>query len=100
MNENLAYQGRKLRRSGFIHFYFTRDGVGHIKITDHSKPHKVQHLKFSYDKFTEYDFIEELFLDASQNATLQHIQVTKVILESYSMLILNISIPDKKETLK
>ena len=70
MNENLAYEGRKLRWSGFIHFYFTRDGVGHIKITEHSKPHKVQHLNFSYDKFTEYDFIEELFLDVSQDATL------------------------------
>ena len=59
MNENLAYHGRKVRRSGFIHFCYTRDGTGHIKMTEHSKPHKVQHLDFSYDKFTEYEFIEE-----------------------------------------
>ena len=68
-------------------------------MTEYGKPQKVHHLNFFYDKFPDYDFAEEeeLFLDAYQMQTLQQIQVTKVILESYSKLILNIPIPDKKQ---
>ena len=38
MNENLAYHDRKLKRSGLVHSYFTRDGVVQIKMTERCKP--------------------------------------------------------------
>ena len=71
MNQNLAYHGRKLMWGGLIHSCFrTRNGVVHIKMNKHGKRLKVHHLNFFYDKFSDYDFVEEedLFLDSSQDA--------------------------------
>ena len=39
MNENLPYHVRKVKWSGLVNSYFTRDGVVHIKMT-------VNHKKF------------------------------------------------------
>lgn len=41
-----------------------------IKMTEHEKRLKVHNLNFFYDKFSDYDFVEEedLFLDSSQDA--------------------------------
>ena len=37
MNENIAFEARKLKRRGAIHGYFTRDGVVHIKLDEDDK---------------------------------------------------------------
>ena len=49
MNENLAYHGRRLKRNGFIHSCFTRDGTVHIKRAE------VYHLNFFYKQFLGFD---------------------------------------------
>ena len=41
MNENIAFEARKLKRRGAIHGYFTRDGVVHIKLGEHDKAIKI-----------------------------------------------------------
>ena len=41
MNENVVFETRKLKRMGIIHGYFTRDGVVHIKLSEHDRPLKL-----------------------------------------------------------
>ena len=38
MNENIAFNGRKLKRSGLVHACFTIDGIFRIKKSENSKP--------------------------------------------------------------
>ena len=65
MNENIAFNGRKLKWSGLVHACFTIDGIVGIKNSENSKPLKVFH---------EVD--EGPFHDASQDAeTLMVIKV-------------------------
>ena len=60
MNENIAFNGRKLKQSGLVHACFTIDG----------KPLKVFHMKNLHELFPDFNFDvdEDLFLDASQDA--------------------------------
>ena len=67
MNENIAFEARKLKRRGAIHGYFTRDAVVHIKLGEHDKaikiPHKNHFCKYILDYEEEK---EDLFHDVSQ----------------------------------
>ena len=71
MNEQLAYQGRKLKRNNLVHACYTRDGIVTIKINDHSKAIKIHHMKDLWDLFPNFDFDDEPFHDASPDVSAQ-----------------------------
>ena len=70
MNENIAFNGRKLKWSGLVHACFTIDGIVRIKKSENSKPLKVFHMKNLRELFLDFNFDldEDLFHDASQDA--------------------------------
>ena len=73
-NESLAFCGRKLKRSGLIHSCYTKDGVVHIKKSEHGKAIKVHHINSLYEQFSEFVFFDDdgdcdLFVDASPNVS-------------------------------
>ena len=61
MNENIAFEARKLKRRGAIHGYFTRDGVVHIKLGEHDKAIKILHKNHFCTYILDYE--EEEWLD-------------------------------------
>ena len=69
MNENITFNGRKLKRRGLVHACFTIDGIVRIKKSENSKPLKVFHLKKLRELFPDFSFDvhEDLFHDASQD---------------------------------
>ena len=70
MNENIAFNGRKLKWSGLVHACFTTDGIAPIKNSETSKSLKVFHMKNLRELFPDFnsDVDEDLFHDASQDA--------------------------------
>ena len=66
MNENIALNGKKLKRSGLVHACFKIDGIVRIKKLENSKLLKVKFCT-NYSDFN-FDNDEDLFHDASQNA--------------------------------
>ena len=67
MNENIAFEARKLKRRGAIHGYFTRDGVVHIKLSKHDKVIKIFHKNHFCKCILDYEEEEnDLFHDVSQ----------------------------------
>ena len=56
MNENIAFNCRKLRRGGLIFACFTGDGIVHIKKSFSCKPFKIHHMKILYEEFPEFSF--------------------------------------------
>ena len=70
MNENIAFNGRKLKRSGLVHACFTFNGIVHIKKSENSKPLKVFQMKNFRELFPDFNFDvdEDLFHDVSQDA--------------------------------
>ena len=70
MYENIAFNGRKLKRSGLVHACFTIDGTVRIKKSENSKSLKVFHIKNLRELFSDFNFDvnEELFHDSSQDA--------------------------------
>ena len=70
MNENIAFNGRKLERSGLVHACFTIDGIVHIKKSENRKPLKVFHMKNFRELFPDFNFDvdEDLFHNTSQDA--------------------------------
>ena len=69
MNENIAFNGRKLKRSGLVHACFTIDGIVCIKKSENSKLLKVFHMKKLGELLPDFNFDvdEDLFHDASQD---------------------------------
>ena len=66
-NESLAYCSRKLKRSGLIHSCYTKEGVVHIKKSEHAKAIKVHHINSLYEQFAEILFDDDdrdFFVDA------------------------------------
>ena len=70
VNENIAFNSRKLKWSGLAHACFTIDGIVRIKNSETSKPLKVFHMKILRELFPDFNFDvdEDLFHDASQDA--------------------------------
>ena len=67
MNENIAFEARKLKRRGAIYGYFTRDGVVHIKLSKHDKVIKIFHKSHFCKCILDYEEEEnDLFHDVSQ----------------------------------
>ena len=69
MNENIAFNGRKLKRSGLVHACFTIDGIVRIKKLEKSKSLNVFQMKNLRELFPDFNFEvdEGLFHDASQD---------------------------------
>ena len=70
MNENIAFNGRKLKWSGLVHACFIIDGIVCIKKSQNSKPLKVFQIKNLHELFPDFNFDvdEDLFHNASQDA--------------------------------
>ena len=73
-NESLAFCSRTLKSSGLIHSCYTKDGVVHIKKSEHAKVIKVHHTNSLYEQFPEFVFFDadddyDLFIDASLNVS-------------------------------
>ena len=67
MNENIAFNARKLKGRGVIYGYFKRNGVVHIKLSEHDKAIKILHKNHFYKYILDYEEEEEdLFHDVSQ----------------------------------
>ena len=56
-NKSLTLCGRKLKHSGLIHSCYTKDGVVHIKKSEHAKVIKVHHINSLYGQFSEFFFL-------------------------------------------
>ena len=67
MNENIAFNARKLKQSRLVHACFTIDGIVRIKKSENSKSLKVFHMKNLGELFPDFNFDidEDLFHDAS-----------------------------------
>ena len=70
INESIAFNGRKLKRSGLVHVCFTNDGIVRIKESENSKSLKVFHMKNLRELFSDFNFDidEDLFHEVSQDA--------------------------------
>ena len=69
MNESIAYNCRKLKRSGLIHGCFSRDGIFAIKCQKENRPVKIFHMDKLHGLFPDFDFRDAdnedgVFLDA------------------------------------
>ena len=69
INESLAYQGRKLKRNSVVNACYTRDGIVTIKINERSKTIKIHHINDLQELFTNFDFEDEPFHDASPDVS-------------------------------
>ena len=56
MNESIAYNCRKLKRSGLIHGYFSRDGIIRIKRQENYRSVKIFHKDKLHGFFPDFDF--------------------------------------------
>ena len=69
-NKSIVFCGRKLKLNGEIHSCYTRNGIVHIKKTEHLKALKVYHINLLYDTFPEFEFFQgdgsEFFRDGQQ----------------------------------
>ena len=71
MNESIAYNCRKLKRSGLIYGCFLRDDIVRIKHREKDRPMKIFHMDKLHGLFPDFDFVnaddeDDTFLDASQ----------------------------------
>ena len=67
MNENIAFEARKLKRRGAIHGFFARDDVVHIKLSKHDNATNILHKNHFCNYILDYEEEEEdLFHDVSQ----------------------------------
>ena len=70
-NKSLAFCGRKLKCSWLIHSCYTKEGVVHIRNSEHAKAIKVHHINSLYEQFPEFVFFDDddcdLVVDASPN---------------------------------
>ena len=76
MNENIAFNGRKLKQSGLVHACFTNDGIVRIKKSENSKPLKVFHMKTCMN----YSLI--LILTLMRTFSMMHPKMQKFLLVS------------------
>ena len=59
MNESIAFNCSKLKRSNIIHTYYTRAGIVHIKQEESSKPFKMFHISNIYKIFPDFVFVDD-----------------------------------------
>ena len=71
MNEPLAYQGRKLKCNNVVNACYTRDGIAIIKINECSQAIKISHMNNLFELFSNLNFEDEPFHDASPDVSSQ-----------------------------
>ena len=59
MNESIAFNCRKLKRSNIIHTHYTRARIVHIKQEESSKPFKMFHISNLYVLFPVFVFADD-----------------------------------------
>ena len=59
MNESIAFNCRKLKRSNTIHTYYNEEGIVHIKQEESSKPFKIFHISKLYETFPDFVFVDD-----------------------------------------
>ena len=59
MNESIAFNCRKLKRSNIIHACYTREGIVHIKQEESSKPFKIFYISKLYKLYLDLVFVED-----------------------------------------
>ena len=59
MNESIAFNCRKLKRSNIMHTCDTREGIVHIKQEESSKPFKIFHISKLYELFPNFVFVND-----------------------------------------
>ena len=74
MNENIAFNCRKLKWSGLVYACFTIDGTVCIKKSENSKPLKVFHMK----NLLNYSLI--LVLTLIRTFSIMHLKMQKLLL--------------------
>ena len=80
-NENIAFKARKLKRRGAIHGYFRRDGVVHIKLSEHDKAIKILHKNHFCKYILDHDEEEEdLFHDVTGSKQLCSVQLLRKLI--------------------
>ena len=75
MNENIAFNGKKLIQSRLLHACFTIDDIVRIKKSENSKPLKVFHLKNLRELFL--DLI--LILTSMRTFSMMHLKMQKLL---------------------
>ena len=69
MNESLACQGRKLKRSNLVNACYIRDGIVTFRINERSNTIKIHHMNDLLELFPNFDFEDEPFRDASPDVS-------------------------------
>ena len=69
MNESLACQGRKLKRSNLANACYIRDGIVTFRINERSNTIKIHHVNDLLELFPNFDFEDEPFHDASPDVS-------------------------------
>ena len=54
MNESITYEGRNLKRKGVISACYTRNGIVHIKKTEHCNVEKIKHINDLFELFPNH----------------------------------------------
>ena len=65
MNESIAFNCRKLKRSNITHTCYTREGIVHIKQEEGSKPFKNFYISKLYELFPDIVFVDDEKVDAN-----------------------------------
>ena len=65
MNEAIAFNCKKLRRSNIIHSCHTREGILHIKHEESSKAFLILHIFKLYELFSNFFFVYDDKVDVS-----------------------------------
>ena len=59
MNESIAFNCRKLKRSNITHAYYIRTGIVHSKQEESSKLFKMFHISNLYEFFPDFVFVDD-----------------------------------------
>ena len=80
MNESIAFNCRKLKRSNIIHTCYTREGIVHIIQEESSKPFKIFHISKLYEFFPDFVFVDDEKGDVNTSVLLSCWLITKFII--------------------
>ena len=59
MNESIAFNCRKPKRSNIIYAHYTTEGIVHIKQEESSKSFKIFHISKLYEFFPDFVFVDD-----------------------------------------
>ena len=65
MNESIAFNCRKLKRSNIIHACYTKEGIVHMKQEESSKPFKFLYISKLHELYPDFVFVDDEKGDAN-----------------------------------